>query len=265
MGEVKDEFDIVGGKSVEVELAGFIEYPLLDPIDPGFSGSIEFNAELEKLLEARINQTVPIGGVPVPLTGSLDVNVGMENTLSLSGLLTEPEYEGVIEPKVTFKVFGGIGQDYGDAALKAGLYLDGIPSFPLIFENTLRPRFEPYIELNMGLRSSAKIFDNEAEYSYNIFKVVGDKNGWSGDVYDGSISLEADGTFGEIELSSVEESSDWEVMDRYYLLNGSGFCANDETISLFDIHTTNKNERLMYNNITPSSEMRLVYVNGKKY
>ncbi len=260
---IKKEIPIFKDAELEITLSGDLKYPLLNPINPSFTGGISLSAEVEEIYDKPLgNAVVMVGYVPVPITGGLKIGAGIDSSVEVTGLMNDPHYHGEISPNVTLDVSGGIGSDFDEVGMSSRLFLETKPDFTFEFNDSWKPVFNPSLEINFGCRAEGKIFSSEASYSYNIFNLTYEDGKWAGDLFDSNVNIEADGTFGEFELHSAQ-LSEWSMLDRSYISDDTGFCAN-EAIGLFDIETTNRNETLIYNDIISSSEALLGYVNGKK-
>lgn len=263
--KIKGNIKIFGDKELETSLYSGIKYPLLNPVNPEFSGALKFEAEVEDLIELpAINETVPVAGIPVPITGSISMDVALESEVEVKGILNEPYYEGSIDPKVNFDVFGGLGRDYGETALKAGVYLAVEPDFRFEFINSLKPHFNPRVDINFGYRFEGKLFGEGVETSYNIINAGYADGKWRGVGFDGSSNIEMDGTLGKIEIQPASEDvSTWQLLDRSYISEDTGFYGYGG-ISLFGLNRDNKTETLMYKDMISASESKLTHINGGK-
>ncbi len=267
LADVEDKIKIFGSNellkamSLETEVVGKIQYPLLNPINPSFSGFVEFNAEVSEVFEKNFNSVAFVGYIPVPLVGSLSASVGIDSKLEITGMMEDPKYYGLFSPQITFTASGGIGSDVGVLEVGSGVYLDATPRVNFEFNNTFHPNFSPQFNLDLGCYSAFKVFGMGTKTKFNIAGVEFKDGKWSGSLFDGQVLLDPDGFWNDIPMPTSEVTDT--LLTRSYVTQDSGFAASSP-VRLFRMSPAAKLPTLIYKDTIATAEAELSYTNGKK-
>ncbi len=252
---------ILNAKALDTEVIGKIQYPLLNPVNPSFSGFVEFNAEVEELFKKSYNTVAFVGYIPVPLVGSISASVGLDSRLEITGIMENPQYKGLLAPSVTLSADGGIGSDVGVIEVGSGVYVDATPRFNFEFNNSLRPEFNPQFNMDMGCYSAFKVFGAGTKTKFSIAGVEFKDGKWTGSLFDGKVSLDPDGFWNEIPMPM--SADDMTLLTRSYVTEDSGFVGTSP-MRLFRMAPAGKQPTLIYKDTIATAEAELSYTNGKK-
>lgn len=252
---------ILNAKALDTEVIGKIQYPLLNPINPSFSGFVEFNAEAEELFKKSYNSVAFVGYIPVPLVGSISASVGLDSRLEITGIMENPQYKGLLAPSVTLSADGGIGSDVGVIEAGSGVYVDATPRFNFEFNNSLKAHFNPQFNMDMGCYSEFKVFGAGTKTKFSIAGVEFKDGKWTGSLFDGAVTLDPDGFWNSIPMPMNEESPS--LLTRSYVTEDSGF-AGSAPVMLFKTAHAGKRPTLIYKDTIATAEAKLSYTNGKK-
>ncbi|MGN1097772.1 MAG: hypothetical protein ACI4SS_02625, partial [Clostridia bacterium] len=232
-------------------LVGKLEIPIDDSLNQGWSGSMWLKGEAKKKFTKNV--VAPIYGIPVPLTGTVELSGGLSGNVRAHGTLLYPWFTGTINPSVGVSVFGGVGADAGDNVLKAGVYGSG--SGNLTFNYSGGWEFDPSLNLSVGCKISAKVFNAiNVNPSYELAAARLDKSGWHGTAFGGSVQL-----FEEDNSPAL-----WAAMDREHLNSSSGFVGGGY-VSLEETETDGKDKTLIYLNTSSAAEAKLCETDGNTY
>lgn len=260
-----NEFKFFDKSKLSIGPYGKLEIPISSTSDGEWSGTFGFKTEKSNKAEEVVdyamipiaaydyNTIVMIGTVPLPVTASVEFKGGAKGELTLAGTLQTPKFSGKLEPSAGVDVFGGLGQDYDTVEVKAGVYGDMTGKLPIscnFMSNSWD--FNPALEGSIGARASVKVYvvDLEGKIEAGKFK-------WSRD------GFEASWLGDKLRLMSVDDV--WKLAGREYLENGGGFVGDSSQIELFDLDVSNKDERLIYENIFANAEAVLQNIDGKNY
>ncbi|MDO5397127.1 MAG: leucine-rich repeat protein [bacterium] len=247
--------------STAVNLSGKLEVPLNDSADWSGEVAVKFDGQAKaedylSILDIDYNTMVVLVDIPIPVTASVTMKGALEGKIGVSGWLKNPNLYGTFTPSLGADVFGGLGQDYDTVEVKAGLY--GALTGKLAGSAQTDDEhwdFAPSLEGSYGARASVKVWliDLKGEFEAGNFKWSKDgfKASWLGD---------------DISLFSLDSCyNGWQLSGREYLDNGGGFIGDSPQIELFDLDVSNKDERIIYENIFDNAEAVLQNIYGKKY
>lgn len=248
-------------KNIELEAGyyGRIEIPFAEGVEAG--GYIGSTIGVGKLLPIPPkNGWFVAGSVLIPYTVSIDLSTELESNFGLCGTYPSDLYwAGTFSPSLTADAFGGVGQDYEEVEVKAGIYGKMTGSLELEgARNTLS--FNPSLAGDFGMRSNVKLWVMEWGADFTVGSFLWDKDGFRADWFNNDLSPEA-ATF------ASEPVQPWQLVGRRYLKKGGGFTADEPAgdVELFTTEVSNQKEQIIYQNIFENAEATLEKISTTDY
>lgn len=243
-----DTFSFFSKKKMPAEVYGRLNIPVFDAKNGKWNGKVTVNMLPKNIFEIRKNVFFYI-----PWTANVGANGAVNGQYSISYQSGKWFFEGAVIPEVAIEIFGGAGIDAGNNALKVGLIGDGFMQLPLYFR-TDGVAFEPNGSISAGIRGEIKCFKFvDIQGNLNLLNVTLSKNGWSGTAFDGEIQL--------FNLDEAAANEDFELADREYITEETGFVTNEEISLLSDV----TDETIVYKNAAPYAEGTICSINDELY